>query len=76
MTIILQATLVLTSLALIVLILMQKGTGGGLSDMFGGTTSSVTGSSTAGKNIMRITTITALIWTASIVGLGLLTASY
>ena len=65
--------LVLTSILLIVMILLHKGRGGGLSDMFGGGVSSgLGGSSVAEKNLDRITIGVALIWIACIVALGLL----
>jgi len=65
--------LVITSVLLIVLVLLHKGRGGGLSDMFGGgMTSGVGGSSVAERNLDRITVGIGLIWFASIVGLGLL----
>ena len=73
---VLQIILVLTSLILIGLVLLHKGKGGGLSDMFGGGISSnLGGSSVAEKNLDRITIVTGLIWTASIVGVGLLVSS-
>jgi preprotein translocase subunit SecG len=65
--------LVLTSTLLIVMILLHKGRGGGLSDMFGGGVSSgLGGSSVAEKNLDRITIGIAVIWFACIVALGLL----
>lgn len=65
--------LALTSLILIVMILLHKGRGGGLSDMFGGGVSSgLGGSSVAEKNLDRITIGIALIWAACIIALGLL----
>lgn len=65
--------LVLTSALLIVLVLMHKGKGGGLSDMFGGgVSSSLGGSSVAERNLDRITVAVALVWVACIVALGLL----
>lgn len=65
--------LVLTSVLLIVLVLMHKGKGGGLSDMFGGgVSSSLGGSSVAERNLDRITVAVALVWVACIVALGLL----
>ncbi len=76
MTVLLQVVLVVTSLALIGLILLHKGKGGGLSDMFGGGIStSVGGSSVAEKNLDRITIVVAILWLASIIGLGLLVGS-
>ena len=65
--------LLLTSLVLILMILLHKGRGGGLSDMFGGGVSSgLGGSSIAEKNLDRITVGIALVWFACIVALGLL----
>jgi preprotein translocase subunit SecG len=65
--------LVLSSAVLILMILLHKGRGGGLSDMFGGGISSgLGGSSVAEKNLDRITIGVALIWIASIVALSLL----
>lgn len=65
--------IVLASLLLIVAILMHKGRGGGLSDMFGGGMSSSAGSSgVAEKNLNRITTGLLAIWTVSIVAYGIL----
>lgn len=68
-----QVILAITSLLLIAFVLLHKGKGGGLSDLFGGgMSSSLGGSSVAERNLDRITVALALIWTASIVGLGLL----
>jgi preprotein translocase subunit SecG len=65
--------LVLTSALLVVMILLHKGRGGGLSDMFGGGVSSgLGGSSIAEKNLDRITVGVGLIWFACIIALGLL----
>lgn len=65
--------LVLTSLLLIPLVLLHKGRGGGLSDMFGGGISSGAGSSgVAERNLNRITVSTAVVWTICIVLLGLI----
>ena len=73
MIILFQVLLVITSVLLIVLVLLHKGRGGGLSDRFGGgMTSGVGGSSVAERNLDRITVGIGLIWFASIVGLGLL----
>jgi preprotein translocase subunit SecG len=68
-----QVLLALTSLLLIALVLLHKGKGGGLSDLFGGgMSSSLGGSSVAERNLDRITIALALVWAAAIVGLGLL----
>jgi preprotein translocase subunit SecG len=65
--------LVITSLLMVVLILLHKGKGGGLSDMFGGgVSSSLGGSSIAERNLDRITLATGILWAASIIGLGLI----
>ena len=70
--IVLQVLLVLSSFFLIMSILLHKGKGGGLSDMFGGGISSSAGSSgVAVRNLDRITVAVAIIWTITIVGLGL-----
>jgi preprotein translocase subunit SecG len=67
--------LVLTSCLLILLILLHKGRGGGLSDMFGGgVSSSLGGSSVAERNLDRLTVGIGAIWFACIVALGLILA--
>ncbi len=72
----LGVVLVVSSLLMIVLVLLHKGKGGGLSDMFGGgATSSVGGSAVAERNLDRITIIVGLVWITSVVGLGLLIAN-
>jgi len=69
----LTVLLILTSLLLILLVLLHKGRGGGLSDMFGGGVSSgLGGSSVAERNLDRITIGAGLIWLACIIGLDLL----
>ncbi len=71
--IVLQILLGITSLLLTFLILLHKGRGGGLSDMFGGGMSSSLGSSgVAERNLNRFTVILGLIWGMVIVGLGLI----
>jgi preprotein translocase subunit SecG len=65
--------LVIASLTLILMILLHKGRGGGLSDMFGGGVSSgLGGSSVAERNLDRFTIGVGLVWIACIVALGLL----
>lgn len=65
--------LVVTSVILALFILMHKGRGGGLSDLFGGgMSSSMGGTSVAERNLDRLTIIIAAVWLASIVALGLL----
>ena len=70
---VLNILLVLSSTILVVLILLHRGKGGGLSSMFGGAvSSSLSGSSVVEKNLNRLTVFTALIWTICIVTLGIL----
>ncbi|MFG3493500.1 preprotein translocase subunit SecG [Streptomyces sp. NPDC047928] len=65
--------LIVFSALLMLLVLMHKGKGGGLSDMFGGgMQSSVGGSSVAERNLDRITVVVGLLWVACIVVVGLL----
>lgn len=71
--IVLQVLLVLTSLFLTLLILLHKGRGGGLSDMFGGGMSSSMGSSgVAERNLNRFTIAVALLWATVIILLAVL----
>ena len=69
----LEIVLAITSVLLIVLVLLHRGKGGGLSDLFGGgVSSSLGGSSIAERNLDRITIGLGLVWAATIVGLSLL----
>jgi preprotein translocase subunit SecG len=73
MRLFLDILLVITSVALMALILLHRGKGGGLSSLFGGSMqSSLSGSSVVEKNLDRLTLFVALVWTVSIVGVGLL----
>ena len=68
-----SSVLVLTSVVLSLFVLMHKGRGGGMSDLFGGgMSSSMGGASVAEKNLDRLTIIVSVIWLACIVALGLL----
>lgn len=70
----LQVIVVLLSFVLTLLILMHKGKGGGLSDMFGGGLTQNAGTSgVAEKNLNRWTVIIALVWVALILGLDMMT---
>jgi preprotein translocase subunit SecG len=70
---VLNVLLVLTSLLLIVLILLHRGKGGGLSSMFGGAVASqLSGSSVVEKNLNRLTIFAGMVWTVCIVALGIL----
>lgn len=72
--IVLEIIVVIASILLTLLILMHKGKGGGLSDMFGGGLTQNAGSSgVAEKNLNRWTVIIAVLWVAIIIALGLMT---
>ena len=65
--------LIVASLLLIVLVLLHKGRGGGMSDMFGGgMSSSLGGSSIAERNLDRITVGIGVVWMLSVFALGIL----
>lgn len=71
--IVLQVLLVISSVLVVLLVLLHKGRGGGLSDMFGGGISSTAGSSgVAERNLNRLTVGLALVWTLMVILLGLL----
>ncbi len=60
------------SFALILLILLHSGRGGGLSDMFGSTVgSAAAGSTVAEKNLDRLTITVAVIFAFSVVIIGI-----
>jgi preprotein translocase subunit SecG len=65
---------VISMFAMIAGVLLHSGRGGGLSDMFGGGGSAALGSAAAERNLNRITTVFALVWIFTVVGLGLLLA--
>ena len=70
----LYVLLAITSLLLTLLILLHKGRGGGLSDMFGGgVTSNLQSSGVAERNLNRITVILGVVWVIVIIALGLFT---
>ncbi|MEY4477503.1 MAG: hypothetical protein RJA31_1007 [Actinomycetota bacterium] len=72
--IIVQVVLAITSILLTLTILLHRGRGGGLSDMFGGGVTSNLGSSgVAERNLNRLTIIIAVIWVLAIVTIGLFT---
>ena len=73
MTVAFSVILIITSLLMILLVLLHKGKGGGLSDLFGGGISSSLGSSSVvERNLDRITVVTGIVWFISIVALGIL----
>lgn len=72
----LQILLTAISLLLILLILLHKGRGGGMSDMFGGgVTSSLGSSGVAERNLTRLTITLGVSWGIIIVALALIIQS-
>jgi preprotein translocase subunit SecG len=68
MSLLISIVLIITSVVLVLLVLLHRGKGGGLSDLFGGGVSStLSGSSVVEKNLDRITIFTGIIWVAAIV---------
>ena len=68
----LSIALVITSILMILLVLLHKGKGSGLSDLFGGGISSnYGGSSVVERNLDRITIVVGGLWFAGVVGLSL-----
>ena len=75
MTLLFTVVLIAASCLMVLLVLLHKGRGGGLSDMFGGgVSSSLGGSSVAERNLDRLTVGIGVIWFASVIALGLLLA--
>jgi preprotein translocase subunit SecG len=71
MTVALSIVLIIASILMILLVLLHRGKGGGLSDLFGGGVSStLSGSSVVEKNLDRLTIICGVVWAACVVGLG------
>ena len=69
----LSIILIITSLVMILLVLLHKGKGGGLSDLFGGGVSSTLGSSSVvERNLDRITIFFGVLWFVVIIALGFL----
>lgn len=65
--------LITTSLLLMLFILLHRGTGGGLSSLFGGgVQSSLSGSSVVERNLDRVTVVVAILWVIAIVAVGLM----
>ncbi|MEN9292266.1 MAG: preprotein translocase subunit SecG [Actinobacteria bacterium] len=72
MALALSILLVISSILMILLVLLHKGKGSGLSDLFGGGMSSTYGgSSVVEKNLDRITIVVGGIWFAAVIALGL-----
>ena len=69
----LQILLVVTSVLVVLLVLLHRAKGGGLSTLFGGgVQSSLSGSTVVEKNLDRVTLFVTAIWVVSIVGVGLM----
>jgi len=69
----LSIILIITSIVMILLVLLHKGKGGGLSDLFGGGVSSTLGSSSVvERNLDRLTVFFGILWFVCIIALGLL----
>jgi preprotein translocase subunit SecG len=67
--------LIITSVLMVLLVLLHKGKGGGLSDLFGGGVTSTLGSSSVvERNLDRITIFTGILWFVCIVVLGIMSA--
>lgn len=73
MVLAMEIALVAVSLLVLLLVLLHRGKGGGLSDMFGGgISSSLGGSSAAERNLDRITVGLGVLWAALVIALGLM----
>ncbi len=73
MEIALSVILIITSMVMVLLVLLHKGKGGGLSDLFGGGVSSTLGSSSVvERNLDRITIFFGVLWFVLVVALGYL----
>ncbi|GAA4869071.1 MULTISPECIES: preprotein translocase subunit SecG [Saccharopolyspora] len=73
MILFLQISLIVLSVLLVLLVLLHRAKGGGLSSLFGGgMQSSLAGSSVAEKNLDRMTLFVLALWVICIVAVGLL----
>ena len=73
MVLVLDILLIIRSVLLVVLVLLHRGKGGGLSTLFGGgVSSSLGGSAVVEKNLDRLTVICGLVWAVCVVAIGLL----
>ena len=72
MVVALEIVLVITSLLIVLLVLLHRAKGGGLSTLFGGgVQSSLSGSTVVEKNLDRLTLFVTGIWLVTIVGMAL-----
>jgi len=68
----LDILLIVTSVLLVLMVLLHRAKGGGLSSLFGGgVQSSLSGSTVAEKNLTFVTIIIGLVWLIAILGIGL-----
>ena len=68
----LQIILVITSILVVLLVLLHRAKGGGLSTLFGGgVQSSLSGSTVVENNLDRLTYFVVGIWVVSIIGMAL-----
>ena len=68
----LQIVLVVTSILVVLLVLLHRAKGGGLSTLFGGgVQSSLSGSTVVEKNLDRLTLFVTGIWLVAIIGTAL-----
>ncbi|HOB49625.1 MAG TPA: preprotein translocase subunit SecG [Mycobacterium sp.] len=68
----LQILLIITSVLMVLLVLLHRAKGGGLSTLFGGgVQSSLSGSTVVEKNLDRLTLFVTGIWVVSIVAVAL-----
>jgi preprotein translocase subunit SecG len=76
MVIALSIAVIVTSVLLVLLVLLHRAKGGGLSTLFGGgVSSSLGGSSVVERNLDRLTIAIGTVWIIAIIGLGLLLKS-
>lgn len=72
MVLALEIVLVITSLLIVLMVLLHRAKGGGLSTLFGGgVQSSLSGSTVVEKNLDRLTLFVTGIWLVTIVGMAL-----
>ena len=65
---VLMVIIAITSVIAVMLVLLNRGQGGGLSDMFGG---GMTNSLNSSKNLIRLTVTVIVIWVIAVVLYGL-----
>ncbi len=68
----LMVLIAISSILTILLVLLNRGKGGGLSDMFGGgMTTSLNSSGSASKNLLRLTVTVVILWVLFVIAYGL-----